>query len=238
MNEPSQAQAAGTSSVHGHPGSPRLRVAAIEDDPEQLGFLVHLISHYPSLDCVGSFLSSETALPELASLRPDVVLVDIGLPGMSGTELVRHLKPLLPNTQFMMLTVIDDTPRIVAALEAGATGYLLKKDIQRRLADAIHELHEGGSPMSSGIARRVVQSIQHSTATKKAAAGPVSDADLTDRERQILDRLSAGMLYKEIAAELGVALGTVNTHIRHIYEKLHVHSRHQAMIRAKECGSA
>lgn len=229
MNASFGAAPPGNSSTFDPPNPPRLRVAAVEDDPEQLEFLVQLILRQPALDPIGAFSSSEDAIPVLPSLQPHVVLVDIGLPSMSGTELVRRLKPALPATQFMMLTVIDDTARIVEALEAGATGYLLKKDMPCRLADAIRELHEGGSPMSGSIARQVVLSIQRSNEPRKAPDTPASTPGLTHRERQILELLSAGKLYKEIAAELGIALGTVNTHIRRIYEKLHVHSRHQAM---------
>ncbi|MCC7377163.1 MAG: response regulator transcription factor [Verrucomicrobiales bacterium] len=211
------------------PSSPRIRVATVEDDTDQLDFVVRHLARFSSFECAGFFRSAEAALQALPLLLPDVVLVDIGLPGMSGTDLVRQVKPRMPRAQFMMLTVIDDAPRIFEALEAGATGYLLKMDIQRRLREAIQDLHQGGSPMSSTIARQVVQSLQKQRPTVKPPDSPQANEHLTDREQQILNRLAAGKLYKEIAAELGIALGTVNTHVRRIYEKLHVHSRHQAM---------
>jgi DNA-binding NarL/FixJ family response regulator len=151
------------------------------------------------------------------------VLVDINLPDIKGVEAVRRLKPLMPKTQFLMLTVYEDAEHIFAALAAGATGYLLKSTRRNELLDAISQIVAGGSPMSSGIARKVVQSFS-------PAQLPASDLEaLSPREQSVLDLLSKGYLYKEIAESLGVSVPTVNTYIRRIYEKLQVHSRSQAI---------
>jgi DNA-binding NarL/FixJ family response regulator len=155
--------------------------------------------------------------------NPQVVLMDINLPGLSGVECVRRLKPLLPSTQVIMLTVYQNTEHIFKALSAGATGYLLKQTPPTELLDAIREVHNGGSPMSSHIARKIVQSFQ-----QPAPATPQA-IHLSPRETEVLDLLAKGFLYKEIAEKTGLTYATVHTHIRHIYEKLHVRSRTEAV---------
>ena len=154
---------------------------------------------------------------------PQIILTDINLPGMSGIECVRRLKPLLPNSQFVMLTVYEDADHIFEALAAGATGYLLKQTRRDELLEALCEVHGGGSPMTSNIARKVVQSFQPPQSTEADALSP--------REREVLDLLAQGFLYKEISEQIGISLPTVNTYIRRIYEKLHVRSRAQAVAR-------
>jgi len=176
----------------------------------------------------GLVVSEMVASRELAADRPDVVLVDINLPGQSGIECVRQLKPRLPATQFAMVTVYEDADRIFQALAVGATGYLLKQTPRAELIAAIRELHAGGSPMSTNIARKVVQSFH------RAPAPPRGDAELTPREQQVLDELVRGLLYKEIADALGISMGTLHTYIRRIYEKLHVHSRAQAVAKVTQ----
>ena len=161
----------------------------------------------------------------LAADRPDVVLVDINLPGQSGIECVRQLKPRLPATQFAMVTVYEDADRIFQALAVGATGYLLKQTPRAELIAAIRELHAGGSPMSTNIARKVVQSFQ-AQATRRAETD-----SLSSREMEVLQALSRGHTYKQIAADLGISLGTVRTYIQRIYEKLHVHSHAEAVMK-------
>lgn len=213
----------------GAPASPRpIRVALVEDDAVQRAGIVELLAGAPEIQLAGAWGSAAAALEALPALRPDVGLVDIGLPETSGVELVRLLKPALPGTQFLMLTVVEDVPRVFAALAAGATGYLLKKDAPARLASAIGELHEGGSPMSGSIARQVVLVFQR----EPAQASPEA-ASLTDRERQILDLLAAGRLYKEIGDALDIRLGTVRTYVRRIYEKLHARNRGEAVALAR-----
>jgi DNA-binding NarL/FixJ family response regulator len=172
--------------------------------------------------------SAESALQELPRLNPNVILMDINLPGLTGVECVRRLKPVLPQTQVIMLTVYQNTEHIFNALSAGATGYLLKQTPPAELLDAIRDVHAGGSPMSSHIARKIVQSFQ-----KPAPLAGGSDG-LSPRENEVLELLAKGFLYKEIADQLGLTYATVHTHIRHIYEKLHVRSRTEAV--AKHLG--
>ena len=154
---------------------------------------------------------------------PHVVLMDINLPGMSGVEAVKKLKPLLPGTQFVMLTVYEDADHIYSALAAGATGYLLKQTPREELLRALEDVHRGGSPMTSNIARKVVQSFRQNSAE------PADGESLSPREQEVLDLLARGYLYKEIAERLNISVPTVNTYVRRIYEKLHVRSRGQAV---------
>ncbi len=203
-----------------------IRVALVEDDPVQRAEIIELLQTVTHLEVAGAWASAEAAAKGLPSMALDIVLVDIGLPGASGVDLVRQLKPRLPETQFMMLTVFEDAERIFDALEAGATGYLLKKTIPKRLIEAIDELHAGGSPMSGAIARRVVERFQ--PPASKARAIELEVAHLSQRECAVLGLLAQGRLYKEIAIELGIALGTVQTYVRRIYVKLHVRNRTEA----------
>jgi DNA-binding NarL/FixJ family response regulator len=167
-------------------------------------------------------------LLELPKVHPEVVLMDINLPGISGVECVRRLKPQLRATQVIMLTVYQNTQNIFNALAAGATGYLLKQTPPSELLAAIRDVHGGGSPMNSHIARKIVQSFQ------KAAPATRETENLSPREAEVLDLLAIGYLYKEIAEKTGLSYATVHTHIRHVYEKLHVRSRAQAV--AKHLG--
>lgn len=203
----------------------KTRLALIEDDDPTRQILTELVSGAPGLELLAAYPRCAPAIAELPGLRPDVVLVDINLPEMNGVEAVRRLKPLLPSTQFLMLTVYEDPEHIFAALAAGATGYLLKSTRREDLLAAIAQIVAGGSPMSAGIARKVVQSF--------TAAPPVDKSleSLSPREQSVLDLLSKGYLYKEISDTLGVSVPTVNTYIRRIYEKLQVHSRTQAVSR-------
>ena len=200
-------------------------VAIIEDDGPIREILADWINRTPDYRCVGRFDSAETALAGLPKLKPEIVLADINLPGLSGIEAVRTLKQQLPATHFLMLTVYEDADHIFDALAAGAVGYLLKRTPLEELLSALKEVQAGGSPMSSNIARKVVQSFQRS-----APAGH-GDAKLSPRESEVLDKLAGGFLYKEIADAMGLSLPTVNTYVRRIYEKLHVHSRSQAIAR-------
>jgi len=169
--------------------------------------------------------TGEDGLAKIPGIQPDVVLMDINLPGMNGVECVRRLKPLVPATQIIMLTVYQNAENIFNALAAGATGYLLKQTPPEELLTAIQEVHAGGSPMSSHIARKIVQSFQRPVTTSSESQ------TLTPREAEVLELLAKGFLYKEIADATKVTYATVHTHIRHIYEKLHVRSRTEAVAR-------
>ena len=214
----------------------KTRLVIIEDDDHTRKILTELIESAPELELLRAYSRCAPAIDELPALKPDVVLTDINLPEINGVEAVRRLKPLIPDTQFLMLTVYEDPEHIFAALAAGATGYLLKSTRREELLEAIAQILAGGSPMSSGIARKVVQSFATTTATSPAPAPssptnpPSGDVHaLSPREQSVLDLLSKGYLYKEIAESLNVSVPTVNTYIRRIYEKLQVHSRTQAV---------
>lgn len=199
-------------------------VAIVEDDGPVRAILSSWVNHAEDFRCIADFDSAEVALASLPSARPDVVLMDINLPGVSGIECVRLLKPLIPETRFLMLTVYDDANHIFEALAAGAVGYLLKRTQRDDLFAALREVLAGGSPMSTDIARKVVQSFQRKEP-------PPDEARLSPRESTVLEMLAQGYLYKEIADSLAIGLPTVNTYVRRIYEKLHVQSRAQAVAR-------
>jgi DNA-binding NarL/FixJ family response regulator len=189
-----------------------------------------LIDGAPGFRCVSVHGSAEDALQEIPKVKPEVVLMDINLPGLNGVECMRRLKPHVRGAQIIMLTVYQKTEHIFNALAAGATGYMLKQTPPAELLTAIKDVQAGGSPMSSHIARKIVQSFQHS------APASVETESLSPREAEVLDLLAKGFLYKEIADQMKVSYATVHTHIRHIYEKLHVRSRTEAV--AKHLGEA
>jgi len=199
-----------------------INVAIVEDQDTVRQALAYLIDGSDGFHCVGSYTDAETALTALEASGTHVVLMDIGLPGMSGIEALPLFLERFPETQVMMLTVYDDDDRIFQSLQAGATGYVLKKTPPARLLDDIKTLYGGGSPMSSQIARRVVETFHRPS--------PVEEK-LTTREGEILELLVRGYRYREIAEALFVSLDTVRTHIRHIYEKLHVRSRAEATLK-------
>jgi len=197
----------------------------VEDDAGIRDNLLRLLRGEKGLRCLAAFGTGEEALSNIPRMRPDVVLVDINLPGMSGIELVAALKQRDPSTQCLMLTVYENSRKVFQALAAGACGYILKRAPSARLIEAIREVHRGGSPMTGSIARLVVQSF-HSPGT------PGQETQkLSPREEEILDLLAAGLLYKEIAAKLDIGQETVRTHIRYIYEKLQVHTRTEAVVK-------
>ncbi|MDQ8202180.1 response regulator transcription factor [Pelagicoccus sp. SDUM812003] len=198
-------------------------VAVIDDDKKLLELLTEWIDEAPGFACVGSYADAESAMSRIDRIVPDVALVDINLPGLSGIEFVKRLKERLPQTQFVMLTAYEDSEYVFDALSSGATGYLLKSTDRKALLSAVCEVYAGGSPMTSSIARKVVESLNRTAPVRNP-----SD-DLSKRETEVLRLLAQGHLYKEIAADLGISYQTVNTHVRRIYEKLHVHSRSQAV---------
>ena len=211
--------------MNGASESARIQVAIVEDDEEIRADLSHRISGSPAFELLAGYADAESALADLPRHTPDVVLMDINLPGMDGVECVRRLKPKMPKAQFVMLTVYEDNNRLFKSLMAGASGYLLKRMSPARLLTAIREAHEGGSPMTPQIARRVVQHFQQ-------IPEPSSELQkLTPRETDVLKQLAKGFRYKEIVDNLGISLGTLHSYIRSVYEKLHVHSRTEAVVK-------
>lgn len=202
-----------------------IQVALVEDDEEIRANLTVRISRSPSFCLLGSYSDAETALVELPKQKPDVVLMDINLPGMDGVECVRRLKAEMPEVHVIMLTVYEDGNRLFNSLIAGASGYLLKRSPADKLLTAIQEVYEGGAPMTPEIARRLVQHFRQISEPQSGLP------KLTPRERDILKQLAQGYRYKEIVDNLGVSIGTLHSYISRIYEKLQVHSRTEAVLR-------
>jgi len=202
-----------------------LAVSIVEDDPDIRANLVHLISRTAGFRLAGEYSSGEEALNQITKDAPDVVLMDINLPRMNGIECVRQLKSELPSLQVLMLTVYEDSDQIFKSLRAGASGYLLKRTPGAKILESIHEVHAGGSPMTTHIARKVVQFFN------QIPQPPSHLEALSAREREVLELLSQGQLYKQIAESLGITLDTVRKHLQSIYQKLHVHSRTDAVVK-------
>ena len=200
-----------------------ITVSIVEDNHQLRGTLARVISRADGFQCLSHYASAEDALKALPGERPNVVLMDINLPGMTGVECVRHLKEVLPGTQVVMLTAYEDTENIFNSLAAGASGYLLKRTSSAELLAALREVNQGGSPMTAHIARKVVQSFQ------KTGPSPQTTENLSQREQEVLDCLAQGFLYKEIAEKLGISYETVHTYIRRIYETLQVRTRTEAV---------
>jgi len=200
-----------------------IRVAIIEDDQWLRENLAEELSGGDDFECVAAYGTSEEALDALPKKNPDVAIVDINLPGLSGIECLRQLKPQCPETQFLILTAYEESENIFNALLAGADGYLLKRTSMADVLDAIRGVHMGESPMSGHIARRVVQYFG------KMGAGQSDVDELSPRERDVLELLARGAAYKQIAEELDLSIETIRMNIKHIYAKLHVHSRGEAV---------
>lgn len=209
-----------------------VRVGIVEDDPRLREAFAALLSA-AGMVCVTRCASAEEALEVLARDTPDVVLMDLNLPGMSGIDCTRLLRQQRPDVQVVMLTSFDDTESIVASLAAGATGYVLKRAAGAEIVQAVRDVHEGGSPMTGAIARKVVQMFGAAAppVPPSPAAPPVAGT-LTERERAVLTGLSQGQQYKEVADTLGISINTVRKHIKAIYEKLHVNTRLDAVRKA------
>jgi DNA-binding NarL/FixJ family response regulator len=201
-----------------------IRVSIVDDEADLRENIAGYVDAAKGFRCVSVHSSAEEALERLPKEKPDVVLMDINLGGMSGIECVLQLKPLMRETQVVMLTVFEDTEKIFSALAAGASGYLLKRMPPEKLLEAIREVHEGGSPMSAPIARKVVQSLQ-----AHRPPGVDETVELSPREREVLDGLAEGQAYKQIADKLDVSIHTVRNYIRRIYEKLHVRTSAEAV---------
>jgi DNA-binding NarL/FixJ family response regulator len=202
-----------------------IKVAIVEDDEQVRENLAALIGGTKGFECVGTYASGEQVLETLPRRLPDVVLMDINLPGISGVECVRQLKSLAPEVLIVMLTVYDDSERIFQALQMGASGYLLKRSPSDEIVRAIEEVHRGGAPMSSYIARKVVQSFQKYRPSDKPAE------NLTKRETDVLSYVARGYTNKEIAEALGLSTETVHGYLKTIYTKLHVRSRTEAAMK-------
>jgi DNA-binding NarL/FixJ family response regulator len=202
-----------------------INVAVVEDNEKVREGLAAIINGSPGFECMLACESAEAALRKIPGLKPDVVLMDIHLPGMSGIECVESLKKRSPDLQIMMLTVYEDDDNIFRSLIAGATGYVLKKTPPAELLEAIRELHEGGSPMTEQIARKVVQLFQ------RMGKSATETENLTDREIEILSLVAKGYYDKELAEQLFLSIKTIRTHLRNIYKKLHVRSRTEAVLK-------
>ena len=203
-----------------------ISISIVDDEKELRESIATFINGSPGFRCISAYGSAKAALQGLPGDRPDVVLMDINMAGMTGIECVAQLKELMPEVQTVMLTVYEDTGQIFNALSAGASGYLLKRSKPSKLLEAIREVHEGGSPMSSSIARKVVASFQKSGPPGEKAP---NHPHLSPREEAVLNHLSKGYTYKQIACELGISIDTIRTYLRRIYEKLHVQSRTEAV---------
>ena len=206
-------------------GKNSVRVVLVEDKPGVRDSWVKLINSLPGFTCVQACTSGEDALRVIPSLNPDVVLMDIFLPRMSGIECTARLKLALPKIQILMLTAVEDDELVFMALEAGADGYLLKRTKPEDLRAAMVDVMAGGAPMTSEVARRVVESFRRASKQMKP------DVRLTAREEEVLILLSKGYANKEIASQLSISPETVGSHLKHIYEKMHVRSRTEAVAR-------
>jgi DNA-binding NarL/FixJ family response regulator len=200
-----------------------ITVSIVEDLTEVREALHRLIDHSENFGFVAGYNNAEQAEKDLPLQPPDIAIMDINLPGMSGIECIKRIKEKCPDTQFMMFTIYEDDEKVFEALKAGAHGYLLKNTPKEKLLEALEELHNGGSPMTTNIARKVIEAFE------KKDQPPEELSTLTNKERQILDLLAKGFLYKEIANQLHSTRNTVKQHIHHIYEKLHVQNRTEAL---------
>jgi DNA-binding NarL/FixJ family response regulator len=205
-----------------------IRVALVEDDQELRASVASLLKRAAGLQVVATCGSAEEALAELVTHQPDVVLMDINLPGADGVECVRRLKLLLPQVQVLMLTMYEDNERLFNSILAGADGYLLKRTVPTQLVQAVREVKAGGAPMTPQIARRV---FQHFRQVESPAPAQHEVENLTRREKEVLEHLVRGNQFKQIADALGLSIDGVRFHVRRIYEKLHVHSRTDAVVK-------
>ncbi len=201
------------------------RVSIVEDDHLIREAFATLIGAMDDFDVVSTYSNAEDALTHIPDIQPMLVVMDIDLPGMSGIECVSKLKSICPGTQFMMFTVFEESEQVFQALESGANGYLVKTSSSEEIISALKELHDGGSPMSPLIARKVVSSFRKKTIASN------DESSLSKREFELLQLVSEGLLYKEIAEALGITLGTVKQHLHRIYEKLHVNNKTEAINR-------
>lgn len=199
-----------------------IAVSIVEDIDDVRNGLAAIIRMSNGLSLLHSFASAEEALPALISSPPDIVIMDINLPGMNGIDCIRQARMKNPQIQFIMFTIYENSDTVFEALEAGATGYLLKNSSPAKIVESLKELYEGGSPMNAEIAKKLVIRFQKQ-------ASMLNDYHLTPKEHEVLQLMSKGYLYKEIATELNNTVNTIKQHIRHIYEKLHVQNKAEAI---------
>lgn len=213
---------------------PSLRVGLIEDDRIMRTMMEKLLTKHPGCELVGSWSTGESALAELPSLRPDVIVVDLELPGISGEDCLRALSGILPASALVVLTIHEDAARVFSALRAGANGYLLKGSSPAEIVAGLRAAHSGGSPLSPAVASLVIRAFQKEPAPAKAS---IPLPSLAPRERQILELLAKGLAPKEAASELSLSYETVRDYLKHIYQKLHVRSRTEAVLRYLDAGT-
>ncbi|MBN2174030.1 MAG: response regulator transcription factor [Bacteroidales bacterium] len=200
-----------------------IQVLIVEDDHEIREWMIGVIAAAPGIACIGAYACAESCIKNYDTLEPDVVIMDIHMPGMNGIECIKKIKPIKPAVQFIMFTVFEDDDKVFESLCAGASGYILKNTTPEKLVESIKDLHNGGSPMTSTIARKVIHSFRQ-------PASSLSEYNkLSVREKELLELLAKGYRYKEIAEKLFISVETVRTHIRNIYEKLQVQSRTEAL---------
>ncbi len=204
-----------------------MRLAIVEDDPLLLDSLKMLLSGETGITISGAFRSAEEALPSLKQAKPEVMLVDLGLPGMSGIDLIRKIKEEMPGTEIMAHTVFEDRENVFSAIKAGASGYILKGSSPREIVEAIHSIYKGGAPMSPKIARKVIYEFQDDS---------VGEYILSSREKEIVKCIEEGLTYKEISDRLDISSHTVHTHIKRIYEKLQAKNRSEVLSKARKTG--
>jgi RNA polymerase sigma factor (sigma-70 family) len=202
-----------------------IKICIVEDLKEVREGMVSLLSLDERFEVLAAFTNAESAEDELPAWQPDIVIMDINLPGMSGIECIKKVKSLCTSTQFIMFTIYENDEKVFDALSAGASGYLLKRTALARIVEALIELHEGGAPMSTQIARKVINRLRVSETHDDLQV-------LSNRENEVLQLLAKGLLYKEIAEKLGISVGTIRQHIHKIYEKLHVQNRTEAINKA------
>lgn len=200
-------------------------VVVVEDDLKLRRHLEKIIEAAQDIICIGSYISAEEALPEIVNKKPDVVLMDIKLPGMTGIQCVMEIRKVFPTMQVIMVTIYEESELIFHALKAGASGYIIKSDSPEQLLEAIRDVYKGGAPMSSSIARKVVQQFH------LIGVSPKETENLSNREREVLELLAQGFIYKEIGDKLDIGVTTVRSHVINICHKLHVHSRLEAVAR-------
>ena len=205
-----------------------MRLIIIEDDPLLLENLTLLLSGEEGLSVAGSYRSAEDALRGLRNAKPEVMLTDLGLPGMSGVDLIKKVKEEMPSLEIMAHTVFEDREMVFSAIKAGASGYILKGSSPREVIESIHALYKGGAPMSPKIARKIIHEFQDDVVSEQYL--------LTQREKEIVKRVEEGLTYKEIGERLSISTHTVHTHIKNIYEKLQAKDRNDAIIKARKRG--
>jgi len=203
-------------------------VVIVEDDRGLREQLTLILETAADIKCIGAYVSAEEAIPKILEKRPDVVLMDIKLPGMSGIQCVAEIKKVIPDIQIIMVTIYEDSERIFRALKSGANGYLVKSSPPEQLLEAIRDVFKGGAPMSSHIARKVVKHFH------LIGVSPTESENLSPREREVLDLLSQGYIYKEIADKLKIGSETVRTYVKNICHKMHVRSRVEAVAKHRQ----